>query len=227
MAGLNLATATATLSDDGRSYAVDIDADVVGLGNLVARGTASLKTSGTASSKALSPTNFALATHGNGTTATVRVEYAAGNVTAFVADPPVLDTYNRVPIERAHLKGVTDMVSAFIIKGGAFDQSLCERRLKVFTGLERFDAVMRFVGNDTATSERTGYQGPVILCALRYIPVSGHYTDSEVTTYLANIDRILIWYAPLGDSGYAIPYRVLMSTGAGDLSLVLTNLEVD
>ena len=30
--------------------------------------------------------------------------------------------------------------------------------------------------------------------------------------------------APMGDTGYFVPYRVLLSTGAGDLSLVLTSL---
>ena len=41
---------------------------------------------------------------------------------------------------------------------------------------------------------------------------------------LAQSDRILIWYAPLRDTGYFIPYRVLLTTSMGDLSLVLTAL---
>ena len=70
----------------------------------------------------------------------------------------------------------------------------------------------------------TFVQGPVVLCNIRYTPVSGHFTTSELTSYLADSDRILIWYAPLGDSGYFIPYRLLMTTSFGDLSMVLTSL---
>ncbi len=45
-----------------------------------------------------------------------------------------------------------------------------------------------------------------------------------MTDYLAHSDRILVWYAPLGQTGYFIPYRVLMGTSAGDLSVVMTSL---
>ena len=83
---------------------------------------------------------------------------------------------------------------------------------------------MGFARADEATSKRTGYQGPVILCNIRYTPVSGHFTTSEVTNYLADSDRILIWYAPLATPGYFIPYRVLLTTSMGDLSMVLTEL---
>jgi hypothetical protein len=97
--------------------------------------------------------------------------------------------------------------------------------MQIFTGLERFNVAMRFAKEDVATSKRTGYQGPVILCNIRYTPVSGHFTTSEITNFLADSDRILIWYAPLGAPGYFIPYRVLLTTSVGDLSMVLTELQ--
>src|SRR5690606_14145186 len=118
-----------------------------------------------------------------------------------------------------------DMVAAFVLKGGRLDASLCERRMQIFTGLERFNIAMRFVQEDVATSKRTGYQGPVVLCNIGYTPVSGHFTTSEITNYLADSDRILIWYAPLEAEGYFLPYRVLLTTSMGDLSMVLTELE--
>ena len=103
-------------------------------------------------------------------------------------------------------------------------KSLCQRKLQIFTGVERFDVKLTYMGDDTATSARTGYQGPVVLCHVDYKPISGHYTTSEITNSLAQDDRILIWYAPLRDTGYFIPYRVLLSTSMGDLSMVLTSL---
>ena len=42
---------------------------------------------------------------------------------------------------------------------------------------------------------------------------------------MAESDRILIWYAPLAETGYFVPYRVLLTTSMGDLSMVLTRLE--
>ena len=136
-------------------------------------------------------------TRASGEDFTVSVEYAQKDVTAFVVTPPVINNIDRVALERKHLHGVNDMVAAFVLKGGALDKSLCDRKMQIFTGLERFNLAMRFAREDVATSKRTGYQGPVILCSIRYTPVSGHFTTSEITNYLAASDGILIWYAPL------------------------------
>lgn len=224
LGGINIASADITLTDDGSRYAIDLDANVVGLGNIVARGTARAATGGTVSGDQLRPDRFFLETATNGDTFTVSVDYSGGNASGFVVEPPLIFDYGRVPIERAHLRGVTDMLSVFLVKHQSMDQGVCDTRDRVFTGLEVFDIRMGYAGEDTATSQRTGYQGPVILCSIRYVPVSGHFPDSAVTQGLAESDRILIWYAPLSESGYFIPYRVLLTTTMGDLSMVMTRL---
>lgn len=225
LGGANIALVDVILDDDGARYSIGLDADVTGLGHLVASGTAKIDAAGVIGSRGLVSEKFDLHTVANGEDFDVKVQFANADVSAFVVTPPALDTYDRVPLERAHLNNVTDMISAFIIKGGSLDASLCDHDAKIFTGMERFDIKMGFTGEDTATSVRTGYQGPVILCNVRYTPVSGHYESSEMTSYLADNERILVWYAPLGETGYFIPYRVLMSTAFGDLSMVLTLMQ--
>ena len=145
-------------------------------------------------------------------------------VSAFKVTPPIIDNYDRVPLERRHLTGVGDFLSAFVLKGNGLDKSLCQRKANIFTGVERFNIAMSYAGDDEATSPRTGYQGPVVLCTVDYDPISGHFTSSDITNYLADSDRIVIWYAPLGETGYFIPYRVLLGTDMGDLSMVLTEM---
>ncbi len=225
LGGINIANVNVDLSDSGSRYSLDLKANVAGLGAVVASGTASVTASGQSSGSQLTSQQFDLQTKANGETFTVDVSYAGHDVTAFRVDPPLVDNYDRVPIERSHLTNVGDVLSAFVIKGGVLDKSLCQRKLQIFTGVERFNIVMAFAGDDEATSPRTGYQGPVILCNMDYNPVSGHFTTSEMTNYLADSDRILIWYAPLGETGYFIPYRLLLNTSMGDLSMVLTDMK--
>ncbi|MDB5507488.1 MAG: hypothetical protein JWR75_2126 [Devosia sp.] len=222
--GLNVAGVSVTLTDDGDNYALKLKADVTGMGTMIASGSASINSTGRATSPALSAEKFGLITKANGETFSVSVGYAGGAVTSFIVDPPIVDNYGRIPIERSHLTGVGDILASFVFKGGALDASLCKRKFGIFTGVERFNMAMSFISEDQATSARTGYQGPVILCNMRYTPVSGHYEGSEMTDYLAAADRILIWYAPLGDTGYFIPYRLLAPTAIGDLSMVLTGM---
>lgn len=224
LGGINIAAMNVDLQDSGSQYRLDLSANVAGLGTLVASGTAEATSSGRSGGSALLAEKFDLTTRANGDSFTVDVAFAGRDVASFKVEPPITDTYDRVPLERRHLTGVGDFLSAFVLKGTALDKSLCQRQARIFTGVERFDIAMSYAGEDEATSARTGYQGPVILCTVDYDPISGHFSSSEITSYLADSDRIIIWYAPLGETGYFIPYRVLLGTNMGDLSMVLTQM---
>jgi hypothetical protein len=224
LGGTIIATARFRLTQTGGSYDLSLDANVTGIAQLVASGIARVESTGSATGNGLRSTHFDLLTRSGGEDFTVKVQYAGGNVTAFVIDPPIVNSIDRVPIERKQLSGVNDMLAAFVLRGDKLDQSLCDYRARIFTGIERFDVVFSYARDDVATSPRTGYQGPVVLCHIKYKPIAGHYTTSEITNGLAQDDRILIWYAPLGDTGLFVPYRVLLSTTMGDLSMVLTSL---
>lgn len=224
LGGINIAAMTVDLQDSGSRYRLDLSANVAGLGTLVASGTAKATSTGRSSGSSLLAEEFDLETRANGESFTVDVTFAGRDVSSFRVEPPIMDNYDRVPLERRHLSGVGDFLSAFVLKGEGLDKSLCRQQAHVFTGVERFNIAMSYAGDDEATSPRTGYQGPVVLCTVDYDPISGHFTSSEVTSYLADSDRIIIWYAPLGETGYFIPYRVLLGTNMGDLSMVLTRL---
>jgi hypothetical protein len=223
--GINVAVVEIDLKDDGRRYGLDLAARVAGLGTVVASGTATAQAAGSSSGSSLQSQNFALETQANGELFTSRVDYEGRNVTAFQVEPPVLDTYDRVPLERSQLSGVGDFLSAFVLKGNGLDKSLCDRTLKIFTGVERFNIRLDFLDTDEATSPRTGYQGPLVACSVKYQPISGHFESSEMTSYLADTSRMILWYAPLGATGYYVPYRVNIGTSMGDLSMVLTRAE--
>lgn len=224
VAGTIVADMNIKLNDTGSTYTLNLNANVSGLGNLVAQGSASIEVSGTSTGGTYAGENFQLITRSSQSTTDVKVQYANANVTAFVVTPPLQPRVDQVPVQRAQLRNVADMLSAFVLQANALDPALCERKLRIFTGVERFDLEMRFVASEVATSQRTGYQGPVIACQLAYNPISGHYTSSEITAYLQTSERMLIWYAPVANSNTFIPYRVLVGTSLGDLSMVLTRL---
>lgn len=225
LGGINVALMDVDLTDDGRRYGLDLSANVTGLGSVVSSGTAKASVAGSSAGAALNPDSFKLETRANGETFTVNVGYDNRNVSSFQVEPPVLDSWDRVPLERAHLSGVSDFISAFLVKGSTLDQSICQRRASIFTGVERFNIQMGYLDVAEATSPRTGYQGPLVACSVKYEPVSGHFETSEITSYLADSSRIIVWYAPLGQTGYFVPYRVMLGTSMGDLSMVLVNMQ--
>jgi len=224
LGGNIIANAKFHFVDDGSAYSLSLDANVSGVAQLVASGTARVDSAGGVTGDGLRSNSFDLTTRSGGDEFNVRVQYSQAAVTAFMIDPPITNNIDRIPIERKQLSGVNDFLASFIRKG-SLDRGLCDYKARIFTGIERFDLTFNYAKDDVATSKRTGYQGPVVLCNVKYKPIAGHYTTSEITNSLAQDDRILIWFAPLGDSGYAIPYRVLLTTSMGDLSMVLTKLE--
>ena len=224
LGGTSVATVTIRLNDTGDQYAMVLDARISGLATLVASGTAKVASAGKSNGKGLESEKFDLLTRAQGEDFTVAIEYARQDVTAFIVSPPIINNIDRVALERRHLTDVNDMLASFVFKGGELDARLCNRELQIFTGVERFNVAMEFAREEQATSKRTGYQGPVVLCSARYRPISGHYTTSEITNYLTESGRILVWFAPLETPGYFIPYRALIATGSGDLSIVLTSL---
>lgn len=221
--GINVAAMDVDIRDSGSRYELDLSANVAGLANLVASGTAKAKASGGSGNGSLTSETFSLETRANGDVFSVDIGFADRAVASFLVDPPVYDSHDRVALERRHLTGVGDFLSAFVIKGGGLEKALCQRKMNIFTGVERLNIGMKFLKSDEATSSRTGYQGPLVLCQIDYEPVSGHYASSEMTEYLDKVSRILIWYAPLEQTGYFIPYRVLLGTAVGDLSMVLVH----
>lgn len=224
LGGTIIANADFTLVEDGKSYELKLDANVAGLASLIGSGIARATSKGSVTADGLRATSFDLLTRSGGEDFTVSVGYERSNATTFKVTPPIIDTIDRIPLERKHLGNVNDMLAPFILRGSKLDRSLCNYRQQVFTGVERFDLDFRFAKDDVATSQRTGYQGPVVLCNVRYKPISGHYTSSEITNSLAQDERILVWYAPLRDTGFFVPYRVLLNTSIGDLSMVLTRM---
>ena len=108
--------------------------------------------------------------------------------------------------------------------GDPVSAEACKASAGIFDGRMRYDLRLEFKRLDTVRAEK-GYQGPVVQCRLKYTPISGHFTTSEMTNFLAKSDQLYLWYAPLGDTGYFLPYRVLITTSIGDLSMVLTSLK--
>lgn len=222
--GTNIASGTIGLNIDGDRYRMSVDGTVIGLASLVASGTAIASSAGRVRGNELRSDYFALTTRTEDEAFTVEYQASGGNVTGERVIPPLTAMEGRVELRNSDRRGVNDPLAAFVVRTNGFGPEVCNRKLELFTGIERFDMQMSFNDNQEATSQRTGYQGPVVLCNLNYKPIAGHFTNSESTEYLKTNQRMLIWYAPLGREGLSIPYRILIGTAFGDLSMVLTGL---
>ncbi|HZR63473.1 MAG TPA: DUF3108 domain-containing protein [Xanthobacteraceae bacterium] len=148
----------------------------------------------------------------------VRIALAGGNVTEFSAEPPLTPLPERIPVTDADRHNVVDpMTSALSRVGGNGDPispAACQRKVAVFDGRVRYDLHSKFKRIETVKAER-GYQGPAVVCALYFQPISGYVPDRAAVRYLVELHDAEVWLAPIAGTRVLVPFRVAMPTPLG------------
>jgi hypothetical protein len=148
----------------------------------------------------------------------IHITLANGNVKEFGIEPqPPVDP-DRVPVTEAHRRGVSDPMTATLIRipgsGDMLGPQACQRTLSIFDGRMRYDLQLAFKRLDRVASER-GYQGVAAVCAVFFSPIAGHVRDRYAIQYLAQLRDIELWLVPIAGTRVMVPFRVALPTPLG------------
>jgi hypothetical protein len=148
----------------------------------------------------------------------VRMALNGGNVADYVVEPPMPPIPDRIPVTEADLRGVVDpMTSALTNVAGNGDPvtpAACDRRAPVFDGRVRYDLHSEFKRMESVKADK-GYQGPVVVCALYFTPISGYVPDRAAIRYLVALRDAEVWLAPIAGTRVLVPFRFSMPTPLG------------
>ena len=148
----------------------------------------------------------------------VRMVLAGGSVKDYSVEPPVKPHPNLVPVSDADRRGVVDpMTSALhrvVGNGDPVSPEACNRRISVFDGRLRYDLLSEFKRIETVKADR-GYEGPVVVCALYFQPISGYVPDRPAIRYLSALRDAEVWMAPISGTRVVVPYRFSVPTPIG------------
>jgi hypothetical protein len=148
----------------------------------------------------------------------VRMAISSGSVKESRVDPPTVASSDRVPVTDAHRRGIADPMTASLMRvpgnGDTLVPQACQRTLAIFDGRMRYDLQLTFKRLDRVRSE-PGYQGPVVVCAVRFLPIAGHVPDRTAIKYLMQLRDIELWLAPIAGTRVMVPYRVSVPTPLG------------
>src|SRR5947207_3050590 len=104
----------------------------------------------------------------------VRMALVAGNVKEYVVEPPPTPNPDRVPLTDAHRRGVTDPMTASLIRvpgsGDLIHSEACQHATSIFDGRMRYDLTFAFKRIEMVKADK-GYQGPAVVCAAYFAPV--------------------------------------------------------
>lgn len=210
-----------------RGYAAAITGATYGIVRLVSDSSASLNGNGRLATNAVYPNRYSLDTNEDGFRTQVRMGLRNGAVTDLSAAPQPVQASDRVPLTAGHKQNVVDPVGAFIVSldpGSPPDGvKACNRTVRVFDGWQRYDVRLTYKETRPATGP---YNGDIFVCTARYVPVAGYRTSLESVQYMAANKRLEISLAPIKGTGVWVPYRILIGTKFGDLTINATNFEV-
>jgi hypothetical protein len=148
----------------------------------------------------------------------VRIAFSGGDVKDFSVEPAVSPNPERIPVTDADRRNVIDpMLSTMNFVGGGGDPlspEACNRKTSVFDGRLRYDLSSEFKRAETVKASK-GYQGPVMVCAVYFTPISGYVPGNFTIKYLASIRDAEAWIAPIAGTRVLVPFRFSLPTPVG------------
>jgi hypothetical protein len=155
----------------------------------------------------------------------VRLTVANGTVKESKLDPPLKTESDRVPITDAHRKGILDPMTAALMRvsgaGNPLSPQACQRTIAVFDGRLRFDLQFAFKRMDHVKAEK-GYDGPVVVCAVYFLPIAGYIPSRAAIRYVSKLRDIEVWLAPIAGTHVLVPFRAQGPTPIGQVALEAT-----
>ncbi len=217
LVGLPIGVASLDANLTQSSYTIDAHAKITGLAYLFSRARGASSGQGAIVDNRVVPATFATIASNAIMTRTIRMSLYANAVTGVDITPPFDDKPDRVPLTDHDKQGVVDPVGAVVVpvpaKGPLVGPASCDRKIPVFDGYTRFDVDLTYVGQRDVSAK--GYQGPVAVCAVRYVPIAGHRRDRPATKFMADNKDLEVWLAPIASAHVLLPFRVSARTMMG------------
>ena len=174
---------------------------------------------------ALVSTNYSASTTTSKKTEAIHMVLNNGTIKEFAIEPePPVDP-NRIPVTEAHKRGVFDPMTGSMLRvpgtADPLSPEACRASAAVFDGRMRYDLKLDFKRMETVKAEK-GYHGPVVVCAIYFLPVAGYIPDRPVIKYLTAARNMEIAFAPVAGTRILVPFRMEIPTPLGMAMLEAT-----
>jgi len=211
------------------SYSIEGDGKLTGLAKIFSNAQGASAGQGEIVNGRVSPATFATIAANANMTRTIRMALAGNTVKGVDIAPPFEDKPDRVPLGPHDEQNVVDPIGAVIFpapaSGPLVSPAACNRRIPIFDGYTRFDVDLTYVGERSVKVK--GYDGPVAVCAARYVPISGHRKDRPATKFMAENKDLEVWLAPIERDHVLFPFRVSVRTMIGTTVVEASEFRVD
>lgn len=211
--GLPIGRAVLESRFEGRGFAIAGRFASAGIARIFDRTDGTVAVNGWLDTEASRPHAYTLAYESGEEEKKTTIRFENGRVTATENRPePKKRGDDWVPVEREHLAGVADPLSALLLP--ARDASeVCRRRIRVYDGEMRTDLVLEPAG------DRNGFRDATVTCRARFVPVSGYRKDRSAIRYLRDRSRIFVGFGPVEGRNLYSPVEATIATKIGTVHI--------
>jgi len=204
------------IGDD--TYSASASGGTSGLLNAFASGSGTGAAQGRLVNGAFVPASYSASTTSAKKSEAIRMTLAGGNVKDFTIEPePPVDS-DRIPVTEAHRRGVLDPMTGSLLRvpgtGDPVSPEACRGSNAIFDGRMRYDLKLDFKRMETVKAEK-GYQGPAVVCAIYFAPISGYIPDRAAIKYLAAQRHMEVWLVPIAGTRVLVPFKMSIPTPLG------------
>lgn len=232
LAGFNLGDFRLTTVFRGDDYEMRGEGRFTVLQGLIFEWHGTTASAGRVTSTGPEPAMYALSyTDGGKKTEQLRMTFGSRAVTQVSIFPTSRPSPRTIPVTKEQLEGVLDPMSGAFLSARSDnpngDLSVCEHTLPVFDGRQRYDLVItpkRIVTVKRTTP--TGYGGPAVICAVKFIPIAGYQPDNPGIRLMQQSNQIEVWLIPVRGTNMYVPYRIVLPTPVGYGSALVTSIQV-
>src|SRR5207237_9647172 len=118
-----------------------------------------------------------------------RITLGSGDVKDYAVTPVTPADPDRVPVTDAHFHGVSDPMTSSLIRvpgnGNPVGPLACQRTTAIFDGRMRYNLQFAYKRMEQVKADK-GYEGPVVVCAVYFVPVAGFVPHRSSIKYLAS-----------------------------------------
>lgn len=220
--GLSVARSNFTTKFDGDRYAISGGLRSAGLAELFDDTRGTINASGAIGKSGAVPLAYAVDYTTGKKKKNTRLGFAKGGVASVSNTPPVKKGENWIEVTPAQLKAVADPITVFMVKAESLG-SVCSKTLRVFDGETRIDFILSPVGQTEV--ETSGYSGPAVTCALRFVPLSGYQRGKKQIEYLRKSRSMQVTFAPMRQTGFYAPVLAKVGTQVGTVTIKASRFE--
>jgi hypothetical protein len=164
------------------------------------------------------PATFAASITSSKKTEEIRMTLSSGDVKDYAITPATPTDPDRVPVTEAHTQGVSDPMTGSLVRvpgtGNPVGPLACQRTAAIFDGRMRYNLKFAYKRMEQVKADK-GYEGPVVVCAVYFVPIAGFVPHRSAIKYLAAQRDMEVWLAPVANTRLLVPYRVSIPTMIG------------